>query len=78
MFIPTWMKNLILRRLSNFEDRIKRLEMLEYEKAQKTISSLSSATVDYEKKYFTIEEIIKKNNKHSNVREIRKVEEREK
>ncbi len=71
------MKDLILRRLSNFEDRIKRLEMLEYEKAQKTISSLSSATVDYEKKYFTIEEIInKKNNKHSNVREIIKVEEK--
>jgi len=60
VFISKNLLELILRRITDFENRIKRLEMLEYEKAQNTISSLSSKTTDCKKSALAIEEIINK------------------
>lgn len=60
MFVSKNLLELILRRISDFENRIKRLEMLEYERAQRTITSLSADTVNCGNNVRPIEEIIRK------------------
>lgn len=61
MFISRRKLLLILDRLENLEKRIKRLELMEYEAAQRKIANLRREAGDCDKnKLLTIEEIINK------------------
>lgn len=60
MFIPKWLLNNVLENQRNLERRVKRLELMQLEDAQRKISSLKDLkTGDYNEELLTIEEIVK-------------------
>lgn len=60
MFVPKWLLESILERQDNLEKRVKRLEVMQLEDAQRKISSLKSLkTGGIAKSVLDIEEIIK-------------------